>query len=201
MRKSNGEVLFAWPLQAHTITAGWLYNEGPHHGAIDLRASVGTPVYAAEDGTVNWVQAWDGKTKTGNQSYGNLVRIQHTAYKGIRLETYYAHLSKVCVKNGEAVKEGQLIGYSGATGNCYGAHLHFEVRLGGIRFNPLSWLDGDFVKASAAVKLGSYTSVERPAEKAELFTITTSGMSKGDLDAVQQFIADRGGITVTVKNA
>lgn len=201
MRKSNGEVLLAWPLQAHTITAGWLYNDGTNHGAIDLRASVGTPVYAAEDGTVNWVQAWDGKTKTGNQSYGNLVRIQHAAYKGKKLETYYAHLSKVCVKNGEKVKEGQLIGYSGQTGNCYGAHLHFEVRLGGTRYNPLNWLDADFTKASTAVKLGSYTSVERPAKKAELFTITTSGMSKGDLDAVQQFITDRGGITVTVKNA
>ena len=199
MRKNNGEVLFAWPLQAHTITAGWLYNDGSSHGAIDLRASVGTPVYAAEDGTVNWVQAWDGKTKTGNQSYGNLVRIQHAAYNGEKLETYYAHLSKVCVKNGEKVKEGQLIGYSGATGNCYGAHLHFEVRLIGIRYNPLNWLDADFTKASTAVKLGSYTSVERPAEKKELFTITTSGMSKGDLDAVQQFITDRGGIDVKVQ--
>ena len=129
------------------------------------------------------------------------MRIQHAAYKGKKLETYYAHLSKVCVKNGEKVKEGQLIGYSGQTGNCYGAHLHFEVRLGGTRYNPLNWLDADFTKASTAVKLGSYTSVERPAKKAELFTITTSGMSKGDLDAVQQFITDRGGITVTVKNA
>lgn len=201
MRKSNGEVLFAWPLQGHTITAGWLYNDGTNHGAIDLRAAVGTPVYAAEDGTVNWVQAWDGKTKTGNQSYGNLVRIQHANYNGKKLETYYAHLSKVCVKNGEKVKEGQVIGYSGETGNCYGAHLHFEVRLNGTRYNPLNWLDSVFDTASTAVKLGSYTSVERPTEKKELYTITTSGMSKGDLEAVKQFVEDRGGITVTIKNA
>lgn len=184
MRKQNREVLFTWPLQAHTITAGWLYNDGSSHGAIDLRASVGTPVYAAEGGTVNWVQAWDGKSKTGNQSYGNLVRIQHQNYNGKKLETYYAHLSQVVVKQGNSVTEGQLIGYSGATGNCYGAHLHFEVRLNGTRYNPLNWLDGDFTTASSAVKLGDYTSVQpdpvAPIAPNGLYTITTSPMSAGD---------------------
>ena len=202
MRKQNGEVLFAWPLQAHTITAGWLYNDGSSHGAIDLRASVGTPVYAAEGGTVNWVQTWDGKTKTGNQSYGNLVRIQHAAYNGKKLETYYAHLSQVLVKQGDSVTEGQLIGYSGETGNCYGAHLHFEVRLNGIRYNPLNWLDGDFVKASAAVKLGDYTSVQpdpvAPIAPNGLYTITTSPMSAGDYcrmyDAVAEIVDKLGNI-------
>ena len=52
MRLSNKEVLFAWPLAAHTITAGWYYSDGKLHRAIDLRAAVGTPVCAAEDGTV-----------------------------------------------------------------------------------------------------------------------------------------------------
>ena len=60
MRLKNGEVLFIWPLVMHIITAGWTYNDGSAHNAIDLRAAVGTPVYAAEDGTVNWVQHWHG---------------------------------------------------------------------------------------------------------------------------------------------
>ena len=162
MRLSNGEVLFAWPLAEHTITAGWYYSDGSSHRAIDLRAAVGTPVYAAEDGTVDWVQAWDGHSTSGDQSYGNLVRIRHADYKGGKLQTLYAHLKESKVKYGQAVKEGELIGYSGSTGNVTGPHLHFEVRLSGTRRNPLNWLDGDFACAYSTVRLGDYTSVTRP---------------------------------------
>lgn len=177
MRLSNGEVLLGWPLGEHIITAGWTYNDGRAHSAIDLRAAVGTPVYAAEGGTVNWVQHWNG-SKTGNQSYGNLVRIKHSDYNGQALETYYAHLSRICVRSGETVSEGQLIGYSGDTGNCFGAHLHFEVRVVRTRYNPLNWLDADFRCANAQVQahLGKYMSVVRPKEpekptKLQLVTI------------------------------
>ena len=162
MRLSNGEVLFAWPLAAHTITAGWYYSDGKLHRAIDLRAAVGTPVYAAEDGTVDWVQAWNGHSTSGDQSYGNLVRIRHADYNGGILQTLYAHLDSYCVTEGQAVKEGELIGYSGRTGNVTGPHLHFEVRLSGTRCNPLNWLDDDFTCARSTVRLGSYTSVTRP---------------------------------------
>ena len=161
MRLKNGEVLFLWPLVLHIITAGWTYNDGSAHNAIDLRAAVGTPVYAVEDGTVDQLKAWDGHTRTGMQSYGNMVRLRHAAYKGGSLRTRYAHLSKILVSSGQAVKAGDLIGYSGETGNCSGAHLHFEVIYNGVRCNPLNWLDSDFTCASPAVQahLGSYTSV------------------------------------------
>ena len=162
MRLNNGEVLFAWPLAEHTITAGWYYSDGSSHRAIDLRAAVGTPVYAAEDGTVDWVQAWDGHSTRGDQSYGNLVRIRHANYNGGKLQTLYAHLKESKVKCGQAVKEGELIGYGGNTGNSTGPHLHFEVRLNGTRCNPLNWLDDDFSVARSTVRLGSYTSVARP---------------------------------------
>ena len=156
-------VLMAWPLAKHVLTAGWTYNDGRLHRAIDLRAETGTPVYAAEPGTVDWVQAWDGHSTSGNQSYGNIVRIRHADYKGKSLKTYYAHLSRILVKSGQSVTEGQLIGYSGNTGHSTGPHLHFEVRLGGNRSNPLSWLDGDFTCADDKIRahLGSYTSVRR----------------------------------------
>lgn len=161
MRLTNGEVLLRWPLSTHIITAGWTYNDGSAHNAIDLRAAAGTPVYAAEGGTVDQVQTWDGHTTTGMQSYGNMVRLRHTDYRGQALQTRYAHLTRVCVKAGQLVREGDLLGYSGETGNCQGAHLHFEVLLAGARCNPLNWLDGDFTCASTAVQahLGSYTSV------------------------------------------
>ena len=163
MRLKTNEVLFTWPLAAHTITAGWYYSDGKLHRAIDLRAAVGTPVCAAEDGTVDWVQTWDGRSTSGDQSYGNLVRIRHADYNGGKLQTLYAHLKESKVKYGQAVKEGELIGYSGNTGNSTGPHLHFEVRLNGTRCNPLNWLDDDFSVARSTVRLGSYTSVKRPA--------------------------------------
>ena len=164
MRLSNGDVLFAWPLASHIITAGWTYNDNKAHNAIDLRAALKTPVYAAEDGTVTQTQLWDGVTKTGMQSYGVMCRVKHADYKGGELCTRYAHLTELCVRRGETVREGQLIGYSGATGDCYGAHLHFEVIYRGVRCNPLNWLDSDFTVKDAATgaHLGSYTSVERP---------------------------------------
>ena len=160
----NGDVLFGWPLQSHVITAGWFYNDGSLHRALDFRAAVGTPVYAAADGTVKTAYRWNGRRTQGDtNSYGNMLKLRHADYRGGRLETLYAHLSKLCVAQGETVYEGQLIGYSGDTGNCYGAHLHFEVRYKNRRVHPLNWLDADFAAASTAVRLGGYQSVARPA--------------------------------------
>lgn len=182
MRLSNGDVLLAWPLASHVITAGWTYNDNKAHNAIDLRAALKTPVYAAEDGTVTQTQLWDGVTKTGMQSYGVMCRIQHADYKGGELCTRYGHLTELCVKRGQQVREGQLIGYSGSTGNCYGAHLHFEVIYKGARVNPLNWLDSDFTVKDAATgtHLGRYTSVERPRPAAQLQRITIGPVSIGD---------------------
>ena len=170
MRLSNGEVLLAWPLAQHIVTQGWFYNDGSMHRAIDLRTQIGNtstqPVYAAEDGTVDQVQDWDGHTKTGMQSYGNMVRLKHASYEGKPLQTRYAHLSRYCVKLGQQVKEGDLIGYSGTTGNVFGAHLHFEVILNGMRTNPLVWLDSDFTTANGRVftyRAGEHA-VEKPAD-------------------------------------
>ena len=187
MRLSNGEVLLRWPLAQHIITAGWFYNDGSLHRALDFRAAVGTPVYAAADGTVETAYRWNGRRTQGDtNSYGNMLKLRHVDYRGGRLETLYAHLSKLCVAQGETVYEGQLIGYSGDTGNCYGAHLHFEVRWKGSRTNPLNWLDADFSTASIAVKLGSYSSVTAPtqdkpaANTSKLQTITIGPLSLGD---------------------
>lgn len=97
-----------------------------------------------------------------------MVRIKHAPYKGGVLQTRYAHLSRYCVKLGQQVKEGDLIGYSGTTGNVFGAHLHFEVILNGSRTNPLVWLDNDFTTASGQVftyRAGEHA-VEKPADAA-----------------------------------
>lgn len=167
----NGEWLFNWPLAKHVITAGWYYSDGSDHHALDFRAAVGTPVFGVA-GVVDWVQTWDGKTKTGNQSYGNLVRIRcNDKYNGKTVYCLYAHLSAVNVTVGDQISDGQMIGLTGNTGNSTGPHLHFEVRLNGQRVNPLNWLDADFTVANGYVKLGEYTSVKRPEKKRKLQTM------------------------------
>lgn len=167
----NGEWLFNWPLAKHVITAGWFYSDGSEHRALDFRAAVGTPVFGVA-GVVDWVQTWDGKTRTGNQSYGNLVRIRCNAkYKGKTVRCLYAHLMAVYVTVGDQISDGQMIGLTGNTGNSTGPHLHFEVRVNNQRVNPLNWLDADFTVANGYVKLGEYTSVQRPAEKPALQTM------------------------------
>lgn len=185
MRLSNGEVLLAWPLKEHIINQGWLYSDGSQHNGIDLKANNATPVYAAEDGYVSSVQCWDGKTESGMQSYGNMIEITHDSYQTKTVKTRYAHLSIIVVVTGELVKEGQLIGYSGNTGNSTGPHLHFEVLWGGNRTNPLYWLDDDFQKRNDSVKLGTYISVERPKENQpqRVFLVGLSTNDKNLCDA------------------
>lgn len=204
MRLENGDVLLCWPLALHVLTAGFYYSDGSRHEAIDLRTnqdgSIIKPVYAAEDGTVQETQIWDGHTKTGMQSYGNMIRIRHADYAGVTLQTRYAHLSSICVENGQTVREGQLIGYTGDTGNVNGAHLHFEVILGGTRRNPLVWLDADFTTANKGV----YTyqpgecAVKRPPQSQaseqeghKLQTITIGPVTQGDADAVLAVCKER----------
>lgn len=168
---TNGEWLFNWPLAEHIITAGWFYSDGSDHHALDFRAAVCTPVFGVA-GVVDWVQAWDGKTKTGNQSYGNLVRIRcNGKYNGGTVHCLYAHLSVVNVAVGDQISDGQMIGLSGNTGNSTGPHLHFEVRFNGQRVNPLNWLDDDFTAANGYVRLGTYTSVQPPKEEPNMQTM------------------------------
>lgn len=202
MRLLNGEVLLHWPLDLHVLTQGWYYNDGSLHQAADWRTQNGTdykrPVYAAEGGTVDQTQDWDGHTKTGMQSYGNMIRIKHAPYKGKTLQTRYAHLSSYCVKVGQKVKEGELIGFSGVSGNVFGAHLHFEVILNGKRTNPLTWLSDDFTLATGkeyTFQPGEHSVVvpDKPYENTgKLQVITIGPVSQGDADAVYLLCKQRG---------
>lgn len=125
---------FIRPVKTGKITAGMYYSSGKYHGAVDFGVSVGTPVYAAADGIVV-TSTWGG-----SDSYGYYIKIKH--YNG--LYTLYAHGSSLVAKVGQELKQGQLIMYSGNTGNSTGPHLHFEVRVapGGYnnRVNPLNYL-------------------------------------------------------------
>lgn len=144
---------------------------------------------------------------SGGKSLHAIVRVNAPDYAEYRktLQTRYAHLSSYCVKYGQRVKEGEIIGYSGVTGNVFGAHLHFEVILGGKRTNPLVWLDSDFTTASGRVftyRPGEHA-VQQPEQAAsgaqtaqngtgKLQVITVGPVSQGDADAVFAVCQSRG---------
>ncbi len=123
---------YAWPLKSVYITSDYggrtLSGKYDFHLGVDLRASSGTYVYAADGGKVIFAGY--------NGSYGYLIKIEHDNGD----LTYYAHLSKIEVKKGSRVYKGQYIAKSGATGNVTGPHLHFEIRKNGITVNPKSYL-------------------------------------------------------------
>ena len=94
------------------------------HKAWDIAAVTGSAVVAAEEGTVTYVQIWDGSyDTTGMMSYGHMIQIEHPDGN----TTLYAHLSEINVQQGDKVVRGQRIGRVGSTGNSTGPHLHFEV--------------------------------------------------------------------------
>ena len=101
---------------------------GRMHEGIDIMCPTGTPVRAAAAGTVIYA-GWLG-------GYGNLVVVDH----GGGLSTAYAHNSSFASSVGQSVAAGQVIAYSGNTGNSSGPHVHFEVRVNGSAVDPLGYL-------------------------------------------------------------
>ncbi|MEQ1900687.1 MAG: M23 family metallopeptidase [Devosia sp.] len=98
------------------------------HTGVDLAAPRGTPIYAAGDGLVEKAQRVSG--------YGNFVLLRHVN----GFETGYGHMSRFAdgIKPGDKVRQGQIIGYVGSTGNSTGNHLHFEIKINGNFVDPLS---------------------------------------------------------------
>lgn len=116
-----------WPVSG-TLTSTFGPRWGSMHEGIDIAAPGGTPIVASASGTVI-LAGWLG-------GYGNLVVIDH----GGGLSTAYAHQSSIAVGVGQAVSQGQVVGYVGSTGHSTGNHLHFEVRVNGAAVDPLGYL-------------------------------------------------------------
>lgn len=117
----------------HTMSSGYGYRRDPVYGfakfheGLDFAASTGTDVFASADGVVEIAERKAG--------YGNVVDINH----GYNYLSRYAHLSKICVKNGQRVSRGEKIGEVGSTGKSTGPHLHYEVRFKGEPQNPINY--------------------------------------------------------------
>lgn len=119
---------FLWPVAGKVISNFGMRN-GTRHGGIDIKAVEGTPIKAADNGTV----AFEDSDMRG---YGKIIIIKHPD----GFFTVYAHNRENLVKNGDSVEKGAKIGYVGSTGNASTAHLHFEVRDGKVVRNPLFFL-------------------------------------------------------------
>ena len=122
-----------WPLRGR-VSSDFGYRRHPiyrvrkMHTGLDIAASSGTRIRAAASGTVVHAARWGG--------YGNCVIVDH----GGGLATIYAHCSRLAVRKGETVRQGDVVAYVGSTGLSTGPHLHFEVRRGGRPVSPTSFL-------------------------------------------------------------
>ena len=119
---------FIWPtIGGHVSCPIWGYKG---HTGVDIAGcGYGSNIYASAAGTVV-------KVKWGNTGYGYHVIINH----GDGIQTLYAHMSNIYVKNGQYVNQGDIIGAMGSTGNSTGTHLHFEIRINGQYVNPLNYV-------------------------------------------------------------
>jgi murein DD-endopeptidase MepM/ murein hydrolase activator NlpD len=120
---------FSMPVKAHfrfSSPFGWRW--GRMHEGVDMAAPTGTPIYAPADGVVIAAE-WE-------RGYGNLIKIRHE----FGITTRYGHLSKIRVKVGQKVSQGERIADMGSTGLSTGPHLHYEIRISGKAINPMTFI-------------------------------------------------------------
>jgi murein DD-endopeptidase MepM/ murein hydrolase activator NlpD len=116
-----------WPVNG-PIASGFGMRWGRLHAGVDIAVPAGTPIAAAASGTVVLMGWVDG--------YGNYTCVDH----GGGLSTCYGHQSGFATSQGATVSQGQVIGYVGCTGHCFGDHLHFETRVNGVPVDPMGYL-------------------------------------------------------------
>jgi murein DD-endopeptidase MepM/ murein hydrolase activator NlpD len=125
VRQGSGALI--WPVNGPVVSPFGM-RWGRLHAGVDIAVPAGTAIRAADSGRVV-LMGWVG-------GYGNYTCIQHTA----SLSTCYAHQSSFATSNGASVSQGQVIGYVGCTGHCFGDHLHFETRVSGSPVDPMGYL-------------------------------------------------------------
>jgi hypothetical protein len=147
---------------------------GKPHGGVDYGVATGTPVMAVKDGIVQ-------PTGYDSDGFGNYVKVLHDD----GYTSYYGHLSSKGVPEGSHIKAGQVIGLSGNSGNSTGPHLHFEVRRGESKVDPLGYLSGAAsLDASSASSVYAATSAEG---------LGVSGVSLFDMKSGTPLFAKSGG--------
>lgn len=133
----------AWPINGRLmggfgVRSDPFSGEGAMHTGVDISAPVGTPVHATADGIVIHA-GWNG-------GYGRCVIIDH----GNNYQTWYAHLSRLDVIQGQEIRQGETLGAVGSSGRSTGSHLHYEVRIGSTPVNPYRFLARTTASRAAA---------------------------------------------------
>jgi hypothetical protein len=128
-----------------------VYKVKKMHTGIDFAASIGTPIYATADGTIDEVQV-------SFSGYGKMIEIDH----GFGYRTRYAHMHGFTVRKGQKIKRGELIGYVGDTGLSTAPHLHYEVFINGGHVNPVHYFFND-LDAAEYEKIIELASIENQA--------------------------------------
>ncbi|KQV61056.1 peptidase M23 [Pelomonas sp. Root1217] len=142
---SKRRAFLASPMEFSRITSGFAMRFHPimqtwrQHNGVDYGAPTGTAVRSVGDGTVE-MAGWQN-------GFGNVVQVRHAGDRS----TVYAHLSKIDVKKGQRIEQGQRVGAVGSTGWATGPHLHFEFRVGGRHMDPRT-----IARASEAITLPNY---------------------------------------------
>jgi murein DD-endopeptidase MepM/ murein hydrolase activator NlpD len=138
---------FIWPIKREgvpRVSSGYGFRDdsevggfrggGIHfHSGIDIPGSRGEEVIATADGKVEY-------KSLRNPIYGKIIIVKHK----YDFQTYYAHLDKITVRNGQEVKRGDVLGYMGDTGKSLGVHLHYEIRRDGVSMDPMIFLNTNF---------------------------------------------------------
>lgn len=169
---------WSWPTTTTKINANWgRYPSGGIHSGIDFAAPMNSPVYATCDGQVVSVRSM-------TTSYGNHIKIKATV-NGHIVYIRYCHLNSYIVSNGQNVKAGQLIGYSGNTGNSTGPHLHYEVRNANDYYNANEYGAGT-LNPSLYLPGSSYT-----------YSVNGTSSSSNPIGRVDEIKSVEGGITVS----
>jgi murein DD-endopeptidase MepM/ murein hydrolase activator NlpD len=128
-RSDRSDANFEWPVNGRVLSGFGTTTNGERNDGINIAVPRGTPIHAAETGTVTY--AGDGL-----KDYGNLLLLKHQG----GYVTAYAHADRLIVHQGEAVTKGQVIGYSGSTGDVSSPQLHFEVRRDTTPVDPRGFL-------------------------------------------------------------
>jgi len=130
----GGSGSMIWPVDGPVVSgfgSRTINGSYEYHPGIDIAVPEGTPIRAALSGTVSLQQS---EAESGG--YGNYTCLDH----GGGLSTCYAHQSSFVATLGQSVSQGDIIGYTGCTGYCFGPHLHFEVRINGSVTDPMGYL-------------------------------------------------------------
>jgi len=157
--QSKRRAFLASPMEFSRITSGFamrfhpILNTWRQHNGVDYGAPTGTAVRSVGDGVVE-MAGWQN-------GFGNVVQIRHSGDRS----TVYAHLSKIDVKKGQRIEQGQRVGAVGMTGWATGPHLHFEFRVGGRHMDPRA-----IARASEAITLPNYAKAQFQATVASVKT-------------------------------